>query len=118
MRRTAAEIIRHLEMRIARLENMRVAAVNKETVGEVSHFIQSDNRIATKPVIVQLSRLMKSSRWTKQLAVNAFMNVVDQGIALYRSEYGLPAVDKETKKAIAESLVDDYLEVIQNMADL
>jgi len=122
MYRSAADVLRHLDSRISRLESqIRTASVDKKLLEEVSNFIQSENRIYAnmiKPLLVQQAKLMRAGRWSRDNAVKVFMPIVDEGVNLYRQEYSLPALDKDNKTTISNYLIDNYLDTIEDMASL
>ena len=124
MRRTASEVIRELEMRVARLEGRgmgrRAGAGDEVMARELELYIENDSSLyrQTKAIISNQAKHMMKGRWNEAGAIKGFLNVVTSGVSAYRKEFGLGPVDKATKEMVAKALLETYMDQIEEEAGL
>lgn len=120
MRKSAAEYIRELEQRIARLE--RQAGADEVLAYELELFIVNDGGLYRKAqlIIKNQARHLKAGTWNMKGALKGFLHLVDAGIKQYRRELGglPPRIDSETKLAVSKALLSRYKEEIEIEAEM
>lgn len=94
-------------------------AVDNTTVRELVLYITNDSQLfrqRTQPIIKNLSNKVGKATYDGVKAIKAFMNLVNDGIKKYEKEHATKgwakSIDKKTKEAIAQELLDYYTEQI------
>ena len=94
-------------------------AVDQNTVRELVLYITNDGQLyrqRTTSIIKNLSKKVGDATYDGLKAIKAFMYLVKDGIKKYEKEHASPGwarqINKETKQAIAEELLDYYTEEI------
>ena len=94
-------------------------AVDKTTVNELVIYITNDAQLyrqRTQAIIKNLSKKVGGATYDGLKAIKAFMYLVTDGIKKYEKEHASPgwakSIDKKTKEAIAEKLLDYYTDEI------
>ena len=93
--------------------------VDKTTAQELVLYITNDGQLyrsRTTPIIKNMQRKINKDQYNDQKAEKAFMYLVKDGIKKYEKEHANPGwakqVDKKTKEAIAQELLDYYMDEI------
>ena len=101
------------------LKKIIYEAVDKSTVRELVLYITNDSQIyrqRIQPVIKNLSKKVGKATYDGNKAIKAFGYAVADGLKKYEKEHAgkgwAKSVDKQTKEAIAEELLDYYSEQI------
>jgi hypothetical protein len=117
--KSASDVLRNLEMRIARLENRSANQIDTHLVREIELHIENTytQYQNIQGVISMVQKHKARGNYSESRAIDGFLNlVVVPGIKDYRREHGrnsLPArIDAQTKMAIAKSLFDTYKDEI------
>jgi len=84
MKRLASEVLRDLEIRVARLE--KSSSDDDWLVNELELFITNEYSLyrMIQAVIKNQAKHYQRGRWNEAGAIKGFMNVVDAGIKEYR----------------------------------
>jgi hypothetical protein len=95
-------------------------AVDEVAARELTLYIENDPtlyRQRIKPIIKNLARKMKKGTFDATLAQKGFMYAVEHGLKNYNKEFG-PGfnVDKDTKKKVAQDLLDGFMDEIEEAA--
>ena len=100
-------------------------AVDKATVRELVLYITNDGQLyrqRTQSIIKNLSKKVGSATYDGLKAIKAFMYLVNDGLKKYEKEHETKGwakgIDKKTKEAIAEELLDYYTEQIGESKDI
>lgn len=96
-----------------------------DDVDELYLYISNDGQLYrqhTTPIINNLKKKYAKGQYDPDLAVKAFMYLVDAGVRKYDKEFGSGQgklfLDKATRTEIAKALLDRYTENIQECKDL
>ena len=99
---------------------MNKGITSTDDVDELYLYIVNDGNLyrqRTTPIIDNLKKKYKKGQYDPELAVKAFMYVVDDGVRKYDKEFGSGQgklfLDKATRTEIAKQLRDRYEEEIQ-----
>ena len=93
---------------------------DRESATVLLHTIENDGDIynhQTTPIIKNLAKKISKGNFNKDLAVQAFMNVVKNAITKYnKGKHKVPRLTDADKKYIASSLLSRYEEEINDTA--
>ena len=95
-------------------------AVDEVAARELTLYIENDAglyRQRIQPIIKNLARKMKKGTFDAGLAQKGFMYAVEHGLKNYNKEFG-PGfkIDKDTKKKVAQDLLDNFMDEIEDAA--
>tara|TARA_B100000073_G_scaffold348402_1_gene366987 strand:- start:2579 stop:3310 length:732 start_codon:yes stop_codon:yes gene_type:complete len=115
MRRTASEVLRDLEIRVAHLEKQSYD--DDYIVRELELFIVNESdlyRMAQAIVKNQAKHFLKG-RWNEAGAIKGFVNLVEAGIKAYRRQgLDLPSrISRKIKEEVAKNLLEYYEDEIE-----
>ena len=91
-----------------------------EEARELKLYIDNDSRLYNQryiPILKNLSNKKKRNKFSKSLAVKAFMYLVDDGAKRYTKEYGGNVRDvfpKRQRKELAKDYADEFEETFKN----
>jgi len=116
MKRLASEVLRDLEIRVARLE--KSSSDDDWLVNELELFITNEYSLyrMIQAVIKNQAKHYQRGRWNEAGAIKGFMNVVDAGIKEYRRQgLDLPTrISRQVKEEVAKNLFEYYEEDIND----
>ena len=95
-------------------------AADEVAARELTLYIENDAtlyRQRVQPIIKNLARKMKKGTFDAELAQKGFMYAVEHGLKNYNKEFG-PGfkIDKDTKKKVAQDLLDNFMDEIEDAA--
>ncbi len=95
-------------------------AADEVAARELTLYIENDAslyRQRVQPIIKNLARKMKKGTFDAELAVKGFMYAVEHGLKNYKKDFG-PGfkIDKDTKKKVAQDLLDNFMDEIEDAA--
>jgi len=95
-------------------------AVDEVAARELTLYIENDStlyRQRVQPIIKNLARKMKKGSFDAELAVKGFMYAVEHGLKNYKKDFGDGfKIDKDTKKKVAQDLLDGFMDEIEDAA--
>ena len=95
-------------------------AADEVAARELTLYIENDStlyRQRVQPIIKNLARKMKKGSFDAELAVKGFMYAVEHGLKNYKKDFGDGfKIDKDTKKKVAQDLLDGYMDEIEDAA--
>lgn len=113
MRRLASDILRELEVRVAKLERQS----DLDLVRDLELNIINDSGMyrMIQAVIANQQKHLARGKWTEEGGIKGFENVVKAYLPKYKKEYGMPylRVSGADKKAVAKGLLDYYMDEIK-----
>ena len=121
MKRLASDVLRELEIRVARLER-EAGASDSVLARDLALSVSNDGnmyRRMIQPNITNLAKKMAKGQYQEDLAVKAMMNIVTAYLPQYKKDAGSPMmrVNKETKQEAAKELLEQFEDEIQEQAD-
>jgi len=114
-------LVKALEPKLSEVERMKEEieeSVDSHSARELQLYIENDRNIyrqRIQPIIRNLASKMKKGSFDEKLAVKAFMYAVEDGQKAYNKEFGDGSMklDRNSKTAVAEKLLDGYREEIE-----
>ncbi len=95
-------------------------AADEVAARELTLYIENDStlyRQRVQPIIKNLARKMKKGSFDAELAVKGFMYAVEHGLKNYKKDFGDGfKIDKDTKKKVAQDLLDGFMDEIEDAA--
>lgn len=121
MKRLASDVLRELEIRVARLER-EAGASDSVLARDLALSVANDGnmyRRMIQPNITNLAKKMSKDQYQEDLAVKAMMNIITAYLPQYKKDAGSPSmrVNKETKQEAAKELLEQFEDEIQEQAE-
>lgn len=114
------------EYKEEKLEEAHREELDSWEVEELVLYIRNDSEIYdryTKPTVINLARKLNKGIFDKELAVKAFLYVVDAGVRKYRKEFNAEdgyeqfRFNPATREDAAKKLLDMEMELIEDKAE-
>lgn len=99
--------------------HLEEGAIDKHAMRELELYIDNDGQLYRSqymPILKNLSNKKKKGRYNGQLAVKAFLNLVDNGARKYVKEFG-GTVRTMFPKSLRTELAKEYRDDFENMFD-